>query len=186
MTTTQTSINLPAAWLVQGWVPPICVRHGGPSTRRDRRSFYTKTPTWVVLLIFVALMLALVVALCVRGTVTAEVPSCDRCASERRRFKWWVAAAWLGDVVLLVGITQLGAVGFVLWLVATVAALCWSFAGDRSRVTGTVSKDRLWVALKGVHPTFAAAINGALVPPPASQPLARSAASPGTSILPRQ
>ena len=191
--------------MASGTLPPVCARHGGPATRWQRRSFYTRTPWWVLVLIPIALLLALVVALAVRGTVTANLPTCDRCDSERRRFRLSVVAAWVGDVVLLVAFAQLGAAGLLLWVLTTLAALVWSFSGDRRRVSGRVSNDRLWVQLQGVHASFAAPVidalrNPAIVgpPPPAGPPSApdhyvapppspqRPASTPLHTILPGQ
>ena len=52
----------------------------------------------------------------------------------------------------------------MLGLLAVVGALVFSFVGDNFRVSGHVSADRAWVNLKGVHATFAAAINNAVRP----------------------
>jgi hypothetical protein len=159
---TTASVNVPTTWLEQGTLPPICARHGCASTRREPRSFYTRTPAWVILLVFVALLIAVMVALAIRVTVKAQLPGCEQCVADRRRYRRSVIAAWMADAVLLFVFAQLGGAGILLWVLVTAAALVWSFAGNRTVVTGTVSKDRAWVALARVHPAFAGAITTAL------------------------
>jgi hypothetical protein len=51
-----------------------------------------------------------------------------------------------------------------LGLVAILAALVFTFAGDYFRVAGSVNKDLAWVTLKRVDVTFAATINSAVQP----------------------
>ena len=93
-----------------------------------------------------------------------------------------MVAAWLVDAVLLIMLAKLGGAGLLMWLLATVAALAWSFAGDRRRVNGVVSKDRAWVALSRVHPAFAGAITEALsVTAPVSTALPSPANAPGAT-----
>ncbi|HET7310133.1 MAG TPA: hypothetical protein VFJ17_02280 [Mycobacteriales bacterium] len=166
------TVAVPAAWIAQGTLPPCCARHGGPATRQAKRRFDTKTPSWVLLLVLVALLIAVIVALAIRKSVQGQMPECEQCVQEQRRFKLTVLGAWVADVVLLVLAANLGAAGLLLWLVATLAALIWSFAGgQRYRVHGYLSKDQMWVELRGASDEFAAAINAVVRP---GQPVAPS------------
>ena len=174
------SVAVPAAWIAQGTLPPCCARHGGPTTRQGKRRFDTKTPLWVLPLILVGVLVAVVVAMAVRKSVQGQIPECDECAREQRQFKLTVLGAWVADVVVLVLAAQLGGAGLVLWLLVTLGALVWSFAGgQRYRVHGNLTKDQMWVELNGASDEFTAAINAVVRPePPAPlippQPLAPS------------
>ena len=171
------SINVPAGWVAAGTLPPCCARHGKPATQWQKRSFYTKTPGWVFALLLIAVLIALIVSLVLRRTVEGRLPACDDCRADRRRFVWSVVGAWVFDIVAIGLLAHHGAAALLLWLLLTVGVLVFSFSADRFRVAGRVSKDLHWVELRGVHPSFASAISGALVPPqqftpaPASAPL---------------
>jgi uncharacterized Tic20 family protein len=163
-------VAVPAAWIAQGTLPPCCARHGGPATRQGKRRFDTKTPIWVYLLLVFGVLIAAVVMLAMRKSVQGVVAECDQCARERRQFKLTVLGAWIIDVALLVAAGTLGAVGIVLWVLVTVAALVWSFTGgQRYRVHGNLSNDQMWVELKGASEEFAVAINSVVRP---EQPVA--------------
>ena len=158
-------VAIPAAWIAQGTLPPICARHGGPATRHRRRRFDTRTPTWVLALVLIALLLAAIVALALRKSVQGEIPECEQCVRDQRRFKLTVVGAWVGDVVVLLLAVNFGGAGLILWLLVTLAALIWSFAGgQRYRVHGTLSKDQQWVAMRGSSEEFAAAIDAVVRP----------------------
>jgi hypothetical protein len=164
------TVAVPAAWIALGTLPTCCARHGRPATGQARRRFDTKTPSWVLLLCLVAVLIAAVVALALRKSVEGTLPVCDECAAEQRRFKLTVVGAWAADVVVLVLAAQLGVTGLLIWLLATLAALVWSFGGgQRYRVTGFLRKDQMWVDLRGVSDEFAAAINAVVRP---EQPVA--------------
>jgi hypothetical protein len=166
-----TTVAVPAAWIAQGTLPPCCARHGGPATRQAKRRFDTKTPSWVLLLVLVALLVAAIVALVLRKSVEGQLPGCDQCARDQRRFKLTVLGAWVADVVVLVLAVQIGPAGLLLWLLVTLGALVWSFAGGaRYRVTGNLRKDQQWVDLRGVSEEFAAAINAVVQPTPVAPP----------------
>jgi hypothetical protein len=174
-----TTVAVPAAWIAQGTLPPCCARHGGPATHQAKRRFDTKTPSWVLLLVLVALLVAAVVALVLRKSVEGQLPGCDQCARDQRRFKLTVLGAWVADVVVLVLAVQIGPAGLLLWLLVTLGALVWSFAGAaRYRVTGNLRKDRLWVDLRGVSEEFAAAINAVVQPTPVAPPTPVAAPQP--------
>ena len=152
-------VNVPTSWYWHAWLPSICARHGGPATRPVKRTFYTRTPWWVYLLIVVSLLLAAIVSLAVRKSAAGMLPSCDRCVAERRRFIGCVVGGWLLGLVLLV----LGAAadnGFVLLLglLVWVVSLVITFCRDQFRVRGSVDRDLTWVRLKGVAPAFAAEV----------------------------
>lgn len=159
-------VSAPSQWLQQGTLPPVCARHGGPSTSMRKRTFYTRTPWWVILIVLASLLVGLIVALAIRKTLHARLPECARCAQEHRQFRTITAALWGATVVLLVLAVSLssGGLGLLCFLVGVVA-LIWSFAGRR-QVQGFLTTDQAWVDLKGVSDEFAGAINGALQAPP--------------------
>ena len=173
-----TSINVPAGWINAGTLPPCCARHGGPVTEWQKRSFYTPVPWWLLILFPFAMLLAAIIALCIRRTVKGVLPACAECKRDRQRFVRLAIGGWVLDAALLFVFTLLGPAGIVLWLVTTFAALCFCFCGDRFRVSGRVSKDTMWVQLRGVDASFASAIKGALAPPSQFVPPAPVAATP--------
>jgi hypothetical protein len=177
-----TRVEIPAVWVAEGHLPPTCARHGVPMTTWTSRSFYTRTPWWVFLLFVVSLLIALIVSLAIRTTVSGRLPSCSRCKTERRRFVWSALGAWVASLTLLFVVpSALSVPSWFLFVLfgLVLAALIFSFAGDQFRVTGSVSKDRTWVELKGVSEPFAAAIRQALsAPAPAVEQPSTTPASP--------
>lgn len=181
------TVAVPAAWIAQGTLPPCCSRHGGPATRHTKRRFDTKTPLWVFLLLVLGALIAIVVALALRKSVEGPMPECDECDRERRRFKLTVLAAWVADVVVLVLAVQLGAAGLLLWLLVTLVALFWSFGGgQRYRVHGVLSKDQMWVELRGASDEFADAINAVVHPAQSAVPVQSVAPAPEVIAPPVQ
>ena len=93
-----------------------------------------------------SLLIAAIVMAAIRTTVRGQLPACATCTSERRRF----VAAVVARIVLLL---------------FTVAALVMSFSGDAFRTRGVLSRDTLWVELKGVDRRFAGQVDRALRAP---------------------
>jgi hypothetical protein len=85
--------------------------------------------------------------------------------------------------VLVVG-AKGGGAALLFWLLVTAGALCWSFSGERHRVHGPVTKDKLWVELTGASETFAMAINGALRPVEPGATLPASSHGSVASVMP--
>lgn len=141
-----TSINVPAAWVGAGHLPPRCVKHGTPATQWNKRTFYSSSPWWLIILIPFTLLVVLIVALVMRKTVEGPIPSCDACVTDYQRFRKRVMAGWAIDLLLIVAAALLksGALGLV-WLVWTVAVLVETFRGDAYRARGVVSQDGIWV-----------------------------------------
>jgi hypothetical protein len=160
---TGTTASIPAEWYRVGCLPPVCARHGRPATRRLKRTFYTRTPTWVYLLIVISVLVAAIVALAVRKSAPGSLPGCDQCVAERRRFVWSAVGGWLLGLGLLVlaGVADNGPAA-ILGLLVLLVALVWTFCGDQIRVRGSLRKDLLWVDLKGVAPEFDAQLRPAL------------------------
>jgi hypothetical protein len=142
-----------------------------PATYLDTRNFYTRTPPWIALTALVGLLLFVILVLTFRTTVNGALPACGTCAQDRQRFLLWVKVGWLGTVVVFVAAIFTGSGALVLLAVLlAIAATVWSCCAHRFRVSGVVSKDKLWVELKGVGPEFARTIEEGLRP---QQPLAR-------------
>jgi hypothetical protein len=182
------SVNVPTMWIAQSSLPGICARHGGPATQGQRRKFYTRTSPWVLLLVPFTLLLALIVALATRETVEGQLPACERCTRDRRRHIQTVWAGWLASLLVLVigaanASSGTGGAFLLLWLALTAFMLYWSFAEQRYRVTGRLSKDRQWVELLGADRAFVTALSSALqAPPVAMQPA--MAPSPSSGAMP--
>ena len=187
------TVAVPSAWMAQGYLPPICARHGGRATRVLRRNFYTRVPPWAYLLLLVGVLVFVIVALTVRTTVSTRLPGCERCSAERRRFVLAVVAGWVTACALLVWaiILASGAV-LALGVLALAACSIGTFLGDWLRVGGTVSENRAWVQLKRVDCAFAAAVTGALRPMPMAAVPTQGGywvggqVAPGQQVLPGQ
>ena len=188
MATTTTTASIPAEWYRVGWVPPVCARHGRPATAPLKRTFYTRTPGWVYLLIVLSLAVAAIVSLAIRKSARGTLPGCDRCVAERRRFVWSAVGGW----VLALGILfpALGADGRAAGLVAAfgllllIAAFGWTLSGDRVRVRGHLRKDLVWLDLTGVSPEFASEVRAELArTQPAQGTLAARAAAEEPPII---
>ena len=172
------SVCVPATWIERGTLPPVCPRHGFPSTEMKERKFYTRTPAWVLVLCLVSLAVPVFVALAMRRSVEGLVPACESCAGERVRFMQRSIAFWAATVITLTFAVALGnAALLLLWLAMTAGALVFTFAGDTSQVAGELQKSRSTVQLRGVASPFVQAI--AHEPPPATGP-----PTSGSTILP--
>jgi hypothetical protein len=149
-------VRVPAIWFAQGYLPQVCARHGGPSSATHKRTFYTRTPPLLYLLLLGSVLLFAIVALIIRKTVEGTLPGCAQCASERRRYLLSVLGAWVASLALFVfaGFTAslpLVVVGGI----AVVAAVVWSCLGDQLRVRGSLSNDQVWLDLRGANESFA-------------------------------
>jgi hypothetical protein len=135
----------------------ICPRHGRPAQNVRRQKFGSKTPSWVILLALLTLLVAAIVAEAIRKRVAGPVPVCEQCVKDRRTFRLQVAAVWAVDLVLLVGGASGNAPALVGWLLVTVLGLVFSTRTSRYSVEGIVSRDGRFVELKKVDESFAAA-----------------------------
>jgi hypothetical protein len=186
-------VQVPAHWVAANYLPPICARHGGPSTSVVKRKFSTRPPGWSYVLILVGVLIFAIVAMALQFSVRTSLPACAECSRDRRRFIGLALSGWVAAIILTVvaSTATTSAALVVLGLLALACALVFSFVGDSFRVSGHVTADRAWVNLKGVHATFAAAINNALRPASpvlaTTEPAAPVAAYQGTpNILPGQ
>jgi hypothetical protein len=162
------SVQVPAHWVGQNYLPPICARHGGPATTRVPRKFYTRAPGWTYVLILISVLIFAIVTLSIRKTVPTALPACGQCTRDRWQFIALAISGWVAVVAIwVVAGTFASSAIFLLGLVASLAALVFTFAGDYFRVAGAVNNDLVWVTLKRVDATFAAAINNAVRPPAA-------------------
>jgi hypothetical protein len=160
-------VNVPAVWLAQGYLPRTCARHGVPASTSCKRSFHTKPPLWVYILILASVLVFLIVVLVMRKTVSGHLPACASCTAERRRYLGSVLGGWVATVALFIaaGLTSSGAL-LLLGFAAVLAALVWSCCGDLQRVHGSLTADQVWVTLRGAHASFADQLQQALRPPP--------------------
>jgi len=180
------NVRVPTSWMAQNYLPPVCARHGVPATTAVRRTFATAPPVWSYLLIILGVLIFLIVVLATRTKIDTALPACEQCGQDRRRFWIYVAVAGaVSGAALATGIAiasdGLSLLGFFL-LLATLVLAC---LGDRFRVSGTVSRDRAWVNLKGISEQFAAEVNGALAAPPSST-VPSAAIQPGPGGPPRR
>ena len=173
-------VQVPAHWVAQNYLPPICARHGGPATRLVPRRFFTRAPGWSYLLILTGLLIFAIVTLAIRKTVHTALPACAQCTRDRRQFIAFAISGWVAVLaIMVVAITFASNAIFVVGLVAILAALVFTFAGDYFRVAGTVNKDLVWVTLKRVDETFAATINSAVRP---AAPVLTTTGSPAPAV----
>ena len=185
-------VQVPAHWVAANYLPPICARHGGPATSLVKRKFSTRPPGWSYVLILVAVVIFAIVAMAMQFSIATSLPACAECSRDRRRFIGFALSGWAAAIALtVVSFTTTSGALIVLGLLAVVCALVFSFVGDSFRVSGHVSADRGWVNLKGVHATFAAAINnavrpGAPVPAPTGSPATPATYHGTPNILPGQ
>jgi len=150
-------VALPAAALSSQALAALgmCPRHGTPATTTRWRTFWSPLPIWLFLLVGV-------LASFFRKKLVGPVPECGQCGHERQRFRFAVGGVWLLVTLLLFvlpAVIPSAAVGFAIWLLLAVAAVLFSFAGEQWRVRGVLTKDQLWLELKGVHPYFAHAVH---------------------------
>lgn len=185
-------VQVPAHWVAANYLPPICARHGVPATSFSQRKFYTKAPAWTYVFILIGLLIFAIITLAIRTTVPCRLPTCGQCSVDRRRFIAGVLSIWVATIaVIVLGVQLTSDALVVLGFVATVPALIACFTGDYFRVGGHVSQDRAWVIFKGVHDTFAAAINNAVRPTapvlaPTGSPAPPTAYYGSPNILPGQ
>jgi uncharacterized membrane protein YdcZ (DUF606 family) len=173
--------RVPVPWFERHDLPHRCARHDVPSTHLDKRVFYTRTPAWVAVTFLAGVLLFVILAMALRTTAKGALPACPQCTRDRRRFRQWAWAAWIGAAVVFAVAIGMGSSGLILvGVLVLLAAIVVSCCGDRFRVSGFVSKDKMWVELKGVGPEFARMIDEALRPQPAtvSQQVAQQVAQP--------
>ena len=158
-------VQVPAHWVGQNYLPPICARHGGPATRLIPRRFFTRAPGWCYVLILISLLLFAIITLSIRKVVPTALPACAQCTRDRRQFIVLSVSGWVAVLAIwIVAITFASDVLLVVGLLAILAALVFTFAGDYFRVAGNLDRDLVWVTLNRVDATFAAAISNALRP----------------------
>lgn len=175
--------RIPASWFAQGYAPQMCARHGGPATTTRRRSFATPTSPWLYLVLLGSILVFVVVALILRKSVEGPIPECALCPSERRNYVMSVLGAWISSLALIISGGFAGSSSFlVLGGIAAAAALVWSCLGDLLRVRGSLSRDHMWVCLRGLHESFAGeldrATNIAHQPAPAVAQAGRTGSAP--------
>ncbi|WBC15418.1 hypothetical protein O7600_00875 [Micromonospora sp. WMMA1998] len=96
--------TLPVAALRQpGGVPPVCVRHAIPATRRKPVLFRSTPPTWSFLLILLGVLPFVIVATIMQKRVTVpNWPFCRACTHLRiRRLLGGIGMAVLGFIAVI-------------------------------------------------------------------------------------
>jgi hypothetical protein len=153
-------------------LPGVCVRHGRPASTTKKVTFVSKTPGWTILLIFISLLIALLIALAMQKRVKAPAwPVCPECVSLRRKrlaVGWGllvpapIAAMFLNDALPFSGdgwdiFVMLVVAGSFIGGLVMLAATTWS-----NLFAANVASDGTHVRFRKVHPAFVAA----LPPPP--------------------
>jgi hypothetical protein len=146
-------VLVPATTISAGLAPERCVPHGR-SGSPVQVSFVSKTPLWVYLTLFAALILPVIIALVIRKTVTAQAwPVCQQCRNERRQnliWMWVSIGAWVPGFIFLTilppGVMTL--VFFFLILLGPLFVAVW-FSGRANlgrEIGGEVSADGVIVS----------------------------------------
>ena len=151
-----------------GWLPPVCPRHGTPTTDRRKQKFSSKTPPWLhalALVLFLTLsLIGLLIVAIVGNSVTkterAAMPTCEQCRADRTPVRLLRVISGLAGFALLVGAAVASSV--VLVLTGSLVLLIWvasltSTAEGLYAIRGRVVDDH-WLDLRDVHPNFVAAI----------------------------
>lgn len=93
-------------------LPPTCVKCNAPADVSLRRKLYWHNPLLYLLAIFPGPLIYVIVAVCVRGSATVQVPLCQQHRRSRRRA---IALSWLGVIGGLVLLIAGLSVGGILW-----------------------------------------------------------------------
>jgi hypothetical protein len=175
-------VYLPAGLVLNpAFLPNVCARHGRQAVKNKKITFVSRAPVWILLLVFVAVLIAIILALALQKRIKAPAwRLCDECIRVRRTkltAGWSLAVAapiafvllnalspfssdgW--DLLLLLAGTCAVIVGVVLLVSSPYAQL---FAAD-------VVSDGTHLRLRKAHPAFVAALPPPPVPvyaPPAS------------------
>jgi hypothetical protein len=137
----------------------ICPRHANPAVRSKKRSYYSATPPWVYVLILASLLIAVIIMIAIRKTVTGQVPDCATCMAEQKKrtaIAWVIAA--VAVAVLLAGLSATNGLVSLIGFLLLVVAICYPLAAPKKWQQGVVTKDGYWVEMKKVAPAFAAAV----------------------------
>ena len=179
-------VRVPVDWMARSYLPPVCTRHGDASTTVLPRKFASRPPGWTLILLVTPLLIFALVALALQKKVATRLPACNRCGKERRTFIASACGGWVLSLALVVvGAVVTSGAALALGFVLLFAAFVLSFTGDSFRVSGHISRDGVWVMLKGVDDTFAAAVDAVLYPATATPVPASTGYQPGsTNILP--
>jgi hypothetical protein len=182
--------NLPAQWVEAGYVPAVCSRHGQAATRRVAARFASRPAPWAYLLIVVSFLIYAIVVWATGKTVVARGwPFCTRCRIIRvLRFLAGLAvfATGVGAIVLAQPpastSTQLSltaglilATGLVLFLAGIIAM---TRSGWASVARAAVTRDGIWVSVRGAHQEFDAQV---LAATSRAQRPAHAGSDPGAS-----
>jgi hypothetical protein len=156
--------------VVLGSLPPVCAKTGAPSDGRAPASATVGGPSvWALLLVLlgpVGWLALLVMALLggggetLHGWIPMTEAAFERVLARRRAVKVALAVSVAGAVALVagarVGLSPLPSLVVVIG--GLVGAAFASFAADRAHVSLRLDGSRRWVAIDGVHPAFAAAV----------------------------
>jgi hypothetical protein len=139
-------------------------------TQRIRRRFYSNPPWWLIILAPFTLLIVVIVAMAIRKTVEGDLPGCETCSTDRRRFvtRVWIGWAACLGLIILAAFAPTSPV-LLIWLLVQIAVLIETFRGDSYRVRGKASTDGHWVELVGADEQFVRELAHALA---AYQPLA--------------
>jgi hypothetical protein len=154
-----------AGYVVAGWTPEVCVRHGRRPVATRKATFLSPIPLWMYATILAGLLIFVILVSVLRKKVVAPAwPLCDQCLAERRRnlTLMWVSIAafvpliWAGSAL---SETMSGsALPLVLLALAIVGSPVAAVGfGNRGSVTylvkGSVSADGSHVSFDPSHLT---------------------------------
>jgi hypothetical protein len=157
--------------LYAGSLPPICV-FTGQATPGIHSVRYTTAPRWVIALLFAGVIPYLIALMLLRRSVTGTLPMCPRAL---RRFvvqriatlvivvvipiACFGVGGWLASTSANAAGTAVILAGAALFVCGLVACSIWAGAiGIAGRIDDRPGWGR-WVRLRGVNPTFAAAVH---------------------------
>jgi hypothetical protein len=157
---------LPPHMVEYGYLPPVCIRHGLRAVRMQRAPAYSRTPGWVIPLMFVMLLVAALIAAAVRVTVWGAWPVCEACLTRRRQYRNAMFACLAASALSIVAAIGLNQPGWVLLVVLLIPAamVLWSLSGWNNVTSSVVDRHRGVVRVKNASPAFVAALNQAAAP----------------------
>lgn len=187
------NVFVPSYAVQSGGLPGlgVCGRHGRPPVRVKTRSYYSRTPPWMYLVLLFSLLIGLLLMLLLRKKVTGPVADCAVCVHDQQVRVRWLGAALATTVLLFgYGIAAASGGGVLLSVLAGFATLVTAVAVPPKFQQGTVSNDGVWVEMKKPAPAFALAVHSAMqahtaAPQPAQAPLTPAPAAPAVAYAAR-
>jgi hypothetical protein len=161
-------------------LPTVCVITGKPQAAAGSRQSKTLTwtPSWVTLLLFVNLLIALIVSHFMKQTTLVSYSIEPALHRERERRRWISAAVLIGGLVLMFAaipteVPALIFIGLVAFFAGLIALITWARGLWAQRMEGA------YVHIRGIHPDAMRAIIQAQDEQDAGEPDWRAQMFPG-------